>query len=164
MPVFGRKQRTLAAVTLNISPNPAYAPKESNDLSPAGGERQGADLWWVLVLALIALGFLFLLRRQKPGEEAQAFREVLRACRDNDAGGAYNAVTRWRPLAVGFAGAPPVGVTEELVSAQRVIVGLDSSWNGRKLEKSLKSWRRKARQRKTLLPAAGKLPDLNPGG
>jgi hypothetical protein len=58
---------------------------------------------------------------------------------------------------------PPVDVTEELIFAQRVIVGLEPSWNGRKLEKALQSWQRGTRKRKPLLPVVGKLPELNPG-
>lgn len=158
------EERTLEAMILTISPNPAYAPKDSDGPSSEGQEGQEAYLWWVLVLALIALGSLFLLRRRKPDEEAQAFREVLRACRNNDAADAYNAVTRWRSLTTTFAGPSTAEVTKELVSAQRMIVRLESAWNGRKLEKSMVSWRRRARQGKTPLPTAGKLPELNPTG
>jgi len=118
----------------------------------------------VFALAVAGVVCIFVLRRRKPDAETQAFRDVLRACRDNDAGGTYNAVTRWRFLAAAYADVPPVEVREELVSAQRVIAGLEPSWNGRKLEKSLKSWRHGARRRSPLLPGAGRLPELNPGG
>jgi hypothetical protein len=156
------EERRLPAATWTISPNPAYALKESDALSPAVRTRQGAFVWWVFALAAAGLGCWILMRRRKPDSEAEAFQEVLRACRNNDAADAYNAVTRWRSFAVVFASPPPTEVTEELVSAQRMMVGLESFWNGHKLVKGLKSWRREARQRKSLFPASGKLPDLNP--
>jgi hypothetical protein len=158
------EEKTLPAVTLTISPNPAYVSKESDDLTPAGQTSQAAHLWSILVIGLIALGFFLVSRRRKSDKEAQAFREVIQACRDNDAGSVYNAVTRWRSLDVGFTGAPPMDVTEELVSAQRVILGLEPLWEGRDLEKSMQSWRRQVRHGKSLLQAGGNLPDLNPGG
>ena len=36
------EEKTLPALPLTVLPNPAYAPKESSDLSPEGRSRQGA--------------------------------------------------------------------------------------------------------------------------
>jgi hypothetical protein len=154
------EERTLPAVPLTVLPNPAYAPKESSDLSPEGR----AYFWGVLTFGVVVLGFLFAVKRRKHDQQTEAFRKVLRACRDNDALSAYNAVTGWRALAAAPAGTPPKEVAEELVSAQRVIVGSEPAWNGHRLETSLKSWRRESRRLRTLLPVTGTLPELNPGG
>jgi hypothetical protein len=157
------EEQRLPAVTLKIAVNPTGEHKESSDEAPVGPTSQGYG-WWLCVFALGgAVGF-FALRRRKPDRKDRAFREVLQACRNNDAGGVYNAWTRWRFLAGASAVLPPVGVTDELVSAQRMIAGIETSWNGRKLEKALQTWQRGARKRKPLLSAAGKLPELNPGG
>jgi len=158
------ERKTLPAVTLTVLPNPAYSPKEPNGPSPAGPETRGAYLWWAFALAAAGLGCWILVRRRIPDEEAEAFRKVIRACRNNDAAGAYNAVTRWRALAGLSPAVRSQEATEELFSAQRVIAGIESSWKGHNLERSLKAWRREARRRSPLLPGAGKLPELNPGG
>jgi len=156
------EEQRLPAVTLSIAQNPNGVPKETNGETPVGPTFQGY-WWWLCAFALLGAACVFVLRRREPDTEAQAFQEVLRTCRNNEAGGAYNTLTRWRFLAGASAALPPVEVTEELVSAQRVIAGLEPSWNGRKLEKALQSWQRGARKRKPLLPAVGKLPELNPG-
>jgi hypothetical protein len=157
------EERRLPALTVNIAVNPEGAIKETSDKAPAKPVFQ-KYWWWLCVFALGgAIGF-FVLRRRKPDAETQAFREALQACRNHDAGGAYNAWTRWRFLAGASASLPPPEVTDELVSAQRMIAGIETSWNGRKLEKALQDWQRLLLKRKPLLPAAGKLPDLNPGG
>ena len=157
------EEQSLPAVTLRIAPNPNYAPKESDGGARVGSATEGFSLWWVLVLSIAALVCTWVLRRSKPNAEAQSFQEVLRACRDNDAAGAYNAVTQWRSLGVSLAAAPPAEVTSELASAQRVMVGLEPSWNGRRLEKSLKSWRHAARRGEIIVSQNVKLPELNPG-
>lgn len=156
------EEQRLPAVALSIAVNPDGVPKESSDEALAGPLFQKYR-WWLCLFAIGgAVGF-FGLRRRKPDAKDQAFREVLQACRNNDASGAYNAWTRWRFLAGTSNLLPPREVTGELLFAQRMIVGLEPSWNGRKLEKALRPWQRWIRKRKPLLPAAGTLPELNPG-
>jgi len=157
------EEQRLPAMTLNIAVNPNGVPKESNGEATVGPRSQGYG-WWLCAFALVGAACVFALRRRKPDAETQAFREVVQACRNNDASGTYNALTRWRFLTGASAALQAVDVTEELVSAQRMIAGLEPSWDGRKLEKALQSWQRGARKRKPLLPAVGKLPELNPGG
>jgi len=157
------EERSLPAVTLSVAPNPKYAPEESDGGADVGPATQDFSLSWAIVLAVVVFVCAWMLRRRKTSAEAQSFREVLRACRDNDAAGAYNAVTRWRSLSVSLAAATPTEVSSELASAQRVIVGLEPSWNGRGLEKSLKSWRRAARRDEIIVSQVVRLPELNPG-
>jgi len=157
------EERNLPAMTLSVAPNPNYGPTESNDGAQVGSSTGSFSMWWALVLAVVVFLCIWMLRRRKPSAEAQSFREVLRACRDNDATGVYNAVTRWRFLSDSLPAAPPAEVTSELTSAQRVIVGLAPSWNGLRLKKSLKSWRRAARRGKIIVSPSAELPELNPG-
>jgi hypothetical protein len=156
------KDENLPAVTLDVAPNPNYGSKEPRLAARSRPLIQSSPWWWALALAVVCIVCVFVLRRSLLDEESKTFRQVLRACRDSDAAGAYNAVTRWRYLARAWAATPPTEVSSELVSAQQAIVGLGASWDGRRLEKSLKSWRRWLQRHKIIVFKTGRLPDLNP--
>jgi hypothetical protein len=166
------EEKVLPALTLVIAANLDDTTAVSNGAGLVSPDTQDVSWWsrwswgWLFALVVIGMGgawAVFLLRRE-PDAEAQAFRDVLLACRENDATRAYNAWTRWRSLPTVFTAEPPAAVTSELVAAQRLMIGLQLSWNGRELEKTLTSWRRNIQKRKSHLPATRKLPALNPGG
>jgi hypothetical protein len=157
------EEKSLPAVTFRVAPNPNYASTAPDGTAHAESETQGLPFLWAFVLAVAVFVCTWMLRRRKPSAEAQAFKEALRACRNNNAAGAYNAVTRWRSLVGSPAAIPPAEVASELTSAQRVMVGLEPSWNGQRLEKLFKSWRRSARRGEIIASQALTLPELNPG-
>lgn len=154
------EEETLPAVTLAITPSSEV----SNGAGPVRTVSQGISWRWLSVLVVFLVGgaWALFLRRRTVDAEARSFRELMRACREDHAKGAYNAWTRWRSISSLSTIAPPAGLLSELVSAQQVIVGLQPSWNGRQLGKMLKSWRRKTPGPESHPQLTKLLPELNP--
>jgi len=157
------EEQILPSVTLRVEANPKYASQETDAEQMAESAAERFSLWWLgafIIVVVIAVSVWLLRRRQSV--ESRIFDDVLQACRNNNAVGAYNAITRWQSVAVPVEALPPQEVTSELVSMQQVIVGVAPAWDGRKLKNALKSWRRAVLRRDSTATRASSLPELNP--
>ena len=151
------QEHTLPAVTLQIT---AADPL----LTATVGEPPQKSLRWILLLVgvVVLAGACFLLmQKREPNKEAELFKELLTACRGGRASDAYNVFTRWR-VAAGMDGEElPEDMAASLEHTQRVLTGIDESWQREALERAVVEWRKNRRPR-SASGGAGGLPPLNP--
>jgi len=168
----------IPALSLIVGANPILQSEQDAAAAPLEDDRGFSSQSMALLLAaigMIVFGSLLLpkfrhwlacRRMEKQHSEPARFRNLLRACSNNDPVGVYNEFHRWLAVAGDQQGVicGDKTLAGELVRLQYALVNEERDWRGRSFVAAVRTVRRKRSLEPSHAVSGVLLPTLNPVG